>query len=92
MALPHVLHPLEEADVISTLNQQSAQAVSETPRGEKSIKCPTNGVAFLLLYSSRYVRVTSTIFAIAASLYSFQGVASGVPLDSDASIFVYKGF
>lgn len=48
VALPHVLHPLEEADVISTLNQQSARAVGEAPRGEKSIKCPTNDVAFLL--------------------------------------------
>lgn len=43
-----MLHPLEEADVISTLNQQSARAVGEAPRGEKSIKCPTNDVAFLL--------------------------------------------
>lgn len=48
VALPHVLHPLEEADVISTLNQQSARAVGEAPRGEKSIKCPRNDIAFLV--------------------------------------------
>lgn len=54
VALPHVLHPFEKADVISTLNQQSAQTASR-----REAKSPLNVrwtmSLFFFLYLSHYL-------------------------------------
>lgn len=59
VALPCVLHPLEKADVISKLNQQSSN--DKMPRGEKSIKCPATMSLLSLFFIPRVMSAAAAI-------------------------------